>query len=469
VLAVDVAPRRAPRKPLIGKPTPRIAPTLPAIGRLRDYLDAAARLGLKPYPWQTTAARYLTATNRELLWRFRDFIAVVSRQNGKTEFLLPRIVMELEDGGRTLHTAQDRALPRLTFEHLADLINDEPSLRQQVQRIRTANGTESIVFKNGGRYILLAPGHGVRGHHGDLVLEDEVREQRDYRLQRAMGPTTLASRNPQRVKLSNAGDEDSVVLNDLRARMDEGGSFCYLEWSASPERGIDDREGWAQANPALGHGFLTMAMLEDARRTQTPAGFETEHLCRWVVSMATRLVNEAAWTNCRGPVESSIRPVMAINMDGSGTRASAVTAWQQTDGVIAIRLEADVTGAPIAVEALGPDLAKRAIKLGVSRVGMDDWTDRALGSYFRNIVAINGREYANASINFVRAVDGGVLRWAEGDVFAEDLAWTSRKPHESGAWQAVKANEERPITSVLAAIRAVWLASGPRPAAPRVL
>jgi hypothetical protein len=34
---------------------------------------------------------------------------------------------------------------------------------------------------------------------------------------------------------------------------------------------------------------------------------------------------------------------------------------------------------------------------------------------------------------------------------------------------AVKANEDRPITAVLAAIRAVQLASGPRPSAPVVM
>ena len=37
------------------------------------------------------------------------------------------------------------------------------------------------------------------------------------------------------------------------------------------------------------------------------------------------------------------------------------------------------------------------------------------------------------------------------------------------AWKAVKAKEDRPIPAVLAAIRAVWLASGPKALAPKVM
>lgn len=444
---------------------------MPAVGRLAAYKAAAEKLGIELYPWQVIAARYLTATTAELLWLFRDFVGVVSRRNGKTEFLLPRIVMALEDGDKTLHTAQDRALPRLTFEHLADLINDEPELNRQVRSIRTANGTEAITFKNGGKYTLLAPSHGVRGHHGDLVIEDEVREQHDTRLQRALGPTSLASRNPQRVKLSNAGDEDSVVLNDLRRRMDEPAPFCYLEWSAEPERDIDDRQGWREANPALGHGLITMESLEDARRTLTPAGFETEHLCRWVVTMQPRLVAEAQWLALRATLEKAKRPFMAISMDPNGERAAAAIAWQQSNGTIALRLVANLTDTPIDVDDMGTDLHALALRLGAPIVGYDPLTDAALAKHFKDAKPIQGNEYANACATFVRVVQEGRLRWDEADAITEELAWAARRPYEgsSGAWKAVKAQEDRPIPAVFAAIRAVSLATGQKPTSPRIM
>src|SRR6185369_8229976 len=113
------------------------------------------------------------------------------------------------------------------------------------------------------------------------------------------------------------------------------------------ERDIDDRAGWAEANPALGYGLITMAMLEDARRTQTPAGFETEHLCRWVKTMAPKLLSEERWLAGHGRLEKPIRPTMAVSMEPSGTKATAAMAWQQTDGTIALRVIADIFGAPI--------------------------------------------------------------------------------------------------------------------------
>jgi hypothetical protein len=57
----------------------------------------------------------------------------------------------------------------------------------------------------------------------------------------------------------------------------------------------------------------------------------------------------------------------------------------------------------------------------------------------------------------------------DADVVGEDLTWTARKENdETGSYAAVRANDDRPITAALAAIRAVWLATGLRPAAPRI-
>jgi polyhydroxyalkanoate synthesis regulator phasin len=59
-------------------------------------------------------------------------------------------------------------------------------------------------------------------------------------------------------------------------------------------------------------------------------------------------------------------------------------------------------------------------------------------------------------------VKAGKLRWDEADAITDDLIWTAKKPHdESGSFQAVRSDDDRPITAALAAIRAVWMASTP--------
>jgi phage terminase large subunit-like protein len=326
-------------------------------------------------------------------------------------------------------------------------------------------------------YTLVAPRPGVRGAHVDIVILDEAREQRSYDLIAAIRPTIKASKAPLFVYLSNAGDEDSIVLNDLRRRGTSGEDprLAYLEWSAAPERAATDPEGWSEANPALGI-TIELDTLEADRVALPPAKFETEDLCRWVVTLQPRLLPEETWSRARAELGDPVWPSLGVSMDPNSRRASAVLAWQQSDGTIAVRVAFDVVGSPIDTDRLGTELGQFALKVGIRRIGFDDWTDQELSRY---VVAtsktlgkvtkpINGREFANASENFVRAASSGRIRWDEGEAIEGDLAWTARREHESGAWIAVPAKDDRPITAALAAIRAVWLASGPRPAAAAV-
>ena len=64
---------------------------------------------------------------------------------------------------------------------------------------------------------------------------------------------------------------------------------------------------------------------------------------------------------------------------------------------------------------------------------------------------------------FVNLAESHTIVW-DGDPITPDIEWTGRKTHEApGTWTAVKLVDEHPITAMLATIRAVWLASGPKP------
>jgi len=472
--------------PLMGHAMPRIAPELPEPSAAFDeYIDAATDLGIDLMPWQQVAAAYLTATRPPLhavggkprtwgaddepLWLWVYLCIVAARQNGKTTLLLPYIWAGLRRGERILHTAQNRILPKETFDALDDLVGERP----EVRTVRRANGQEFIGMRNGGRYKIVAPNRGTRGLSADKVIIDEVREQRDMQLQGRINPTITASRNPQVLYLSNAGSEESLVLNDLRRRRDSDPTLCYLEWSSAPGRSLDDHEGWAEANPALGHTIQPW-LLESFRQSETTATFETERLCRWVLSMQPRLVPADAWGRARVDSVSStvVRPVLGVSMAADAQRACAVMAWQLPDGRIGVRLEANVTGDPIDTDRLGRDLQQRALRAGVVWVAYDDATDRDLARYFaKRAKALGGKEFANACEFFTRALDTGRVVWADAataDV-AQDLAWTTRHDRPDGTFDADRASDERSIPGTLATIRAVWLASAPKPAAPRVL
>jgi len=214
-----------------------------------------------------------------------------------------------------------------------------------------------------------------------------------------------------------------------------------------------------------------MQTLEEFFRSManSPSTFETEHLCRWVASMQPRLVSDNAWLACRTTIATDpIRPSIGFNMDPTGRRASAVMAWQMTDGRIACVELTEAVGDPIDVKALGTDLLALTRKHGAKKVAFASWTDKDIARYIPIAEALDGKEYANASENFARLIMQGRIAWDGADHITDDLSWTARKPHDSGAWMAVPATPERSVTAVLAAIRAVWLASAPKPPAPRI-
>jgi hypothetical protein len=473
--------KRVPKSELRGHDHPRVAPPIPARSDWKAFHADAEAMGIKLMPWQDTSARYLTATcPRGLL--YREILILVARQQGKTTLAKPHIVRRLRAGRKVLHIAQNRELPREMFSVVADAIaeHDEALLPRRRGKIiwpRYGSGQEEIVLTNGGSYRIAAAGTGgARGHPVDDLLIDELREMLSMDVMNAAGPTLRMSADPQTVYFSNAGHDGSVVLNSVRARAGEDPTLAVLEWSAAPDRAADDREGWCEANPAIGYFPQVLRSLEDDYRkavlSGNLAGFETESLCRWVATMRERLVDEFAWKLCAAdsPLPAPRRPFMAVSMAPSGTRASAAIAWPLPDDQMGLRLLFDVTGDPINVDALGKDMAQVALRLGVPVVGGDPLTDAVLGRFFRKFEPISGAKFANATDAFVTRVKAGRLRWDDAAQIADDLVWTARKPHdESGSYQAVRANDDRPITAALAAIRAVGLASGPKPAVPKVM
>ena len=269
--AINLEPLRGVRADPPPRVTPpRIAPPIPRRSRIREFREAAKLSGIRPMPWQLHAARILTGWYRGR-WRFPEAALVVARQNGKTTLLVPRIVMGLRAGERIMHTAQNRELPREVFGEVADVLGPRP-LEYGIRSIRLANGQEEIRMHNGGRYRIVSPSRaGARGHPSDLVIVDEAREMESFEFVAAAEPTLTTSKHPQVLYLSNAGDEGSVVLNGLRRRAELDPKLAYIEYSAAPERALDDREGWAEANPALGI-TIREEYLEDQYRKHSLGG-----------------------------------------------------------------------------------------------------------------------------------------------------------------------------------------------------
>jgi len=466
-----------PANKAVGSAIPRINPPLPLRTELKSYVGVAEKLGLKLYPWQETAGKYLTAVGPSGKWLYREVAVIVARQNGKTTLLVPLIVERLLAGQKIMHTAQNAKLPRDVHEEVAAAITEHyPEMLPKSRGISYALGSETITLVNGAKYRIVSPTRGgARGPSNDTVIIDELREMDTHDFIGAAKPTLTASRKPQMVYLSNAGTEESAVLNGLKMRGEVDPVLAYLEWSAPPDVAADDIRGWIASNPSIGHDPAVLETLTTEYRSNMLAGtlsiFETEHLCRWVTTLRENLVDAQSWNRCRRDVGAPVRPSLAVSMDPNGRRASVAMAWRLGEGV-AVTILSDVSGDPINTDDIGRSLKAAVLKYGVRQVGFDPSTDRELVKYVKkqHAIPVAGQRFAAASSQFANIVRAEFLSWQDADSVTDDLTWTSRKSYgDAGGYEAVRASEDRPVTASLAAVRAVGLASGPSPATPRVL
>lgn len=434
---------------------------------LTAYQQATADIGLRHFAWELDAASAIYARTGDH-WRFPEVCVVCSRRNGKTTLVKPRVIEGLRRGEKILHVAHNRALPRkaVFIPIVAQAKKLFPDLEPYV---RLANGTEELSLSNGGVYEIASDRQGSgRGTGNDTIIIDELREQESDDLVAAVAPTIADSPDGQIIYLSNAGTDKSLTLNSLRDSRDTNPYLCYLEWSAAPEFDIADRDGWLQANPSLPFMPQMWKTLETAFLSRPAHVFETEHLCRWVTAMAEAVVTEMTWRHCVvSELEAPKRPGLGVALDPSGTRVSAYLGWQQSDGSVAVQpvLEIEDT---IDVDAVGKQLRQLAMKNRARMTAYSGSTDVALAQYLSHAKPVDGRLHAQASSNFATLAESGKLRVISSELLDADLRYTVRKDHHDGAWSATRADENRPITSALAAIRAAWLASVAKPPPPRI-
>ena len=246
----------------IGKQSPRIA-TVPA-GALssraaRDVIGMADTAGFSLDPWQRWVVEQGLSQTDAGKWSAFESCLVVPRQCGKSAIFEAMILAALFvwEERTVVYSAHRFDTAQETFTRLRQLV--EESFGDEVKKIYTANGKESIILRSGCRVTFKARSRGSgRGFSGDRMLFDEAYDLPAKALgamipsmaARSMEPNT----NPQIWYASSAPHVDSLVLHGRRERAvsDNPGKLFYAEWSCERDADVDDRDNWYQANPALG-------------------------------------------------------------------------------------------------------------------------------------------------------------------------------------------------------------------------
>lgn len=437
---------RTPSRPnLLGKETPRIF--TPPLRELTPDTSlgfaviefSAEVLGIELLPWQKWLLIHALELDESGSFRFRTVVLLVARQNGKTTLMqvLSLFFMYVFGVSLVLGTAQSLDIAEEVWQGAVDIAEGIPQLASEIAKIDLANGKKMLKLVGGERYkVQTASRRGGRGLSGDLVLMDELREQRGWDAWGAITKTTMARANAMVWAASNAGDAGSVVLASLRtsAHMSLGNpdnlvdtnvteddpdaddessdSLGIFEWSAAPGCSVWDREGWAQANPSLGY-TITAAAISAAVKTDPEWVLRTEVLCQWAPNSVDRIISADQWAGCAdeySTAESMIR--FAIDADPNQEWCSIALAGIRADELEHVELFDHSQGLAWVVprmKAIRDNAAADGVVVG--EVGIDPAS--TAGSLIEPLEAagfivrqVSGRELGQACAAFYTAVVG---------------------------------------------------------------
>lgn len=271
-------------------------------------------LGKNLYPWQEWflihALEIEGDLTKEWKFRFRVIVLLLSRQNGKTTIseVIASFFMNVLQVPNIFGTSLSLEKAEEVWEAVIKDQEDNKSLAKQIDYVARRNGGKKLALKNGSNYKVGAPTRRAgRGDSNDLVLLDEVRELRDWEVWSAAVASTVAKPNGIVICFSNAGDPESVVLRQLRSvalgkgidglggNIENDGTIGLFEWSAPDGAETNDIKALAQANPALGHGFLTERALMSNRATFPENQFRSECMCQQVETILPQPFPDGKW------------------------------------------------------------------------------------------------------------------------------------------------------------------------------
>lgn len=290
---------------VFGSPTPRIHTPLNDLpSRGLEIIDFASQLKMELMPWQKFVLEHSHKVKPDGRWATPLVTTIVSRQSGKSTLMLLRILagMFIFDEPLQISSAHRLTTSLEQFRTLVGLIEGSDELSKKVQRIKWSHGNEEITVANKtgiSRFAIKAGNSAARGTSPTTVLLDEVREQHDLEGFASLRYSLLAAKNPMIMAFSSAGDQHSLVLNQLRDRgiaAAAGGAddIAYFEWSA-PTDDVNDPANIIAAVPALGHTIHAdniAQLLNDPHEV-----VQTEVLSRWVATI-TAAVGEIEWRAC---------------------------------------------------------------------------------------------------------------------------------------------------------------------------
>ena len=348
-----------------------------------ECCDFAEAMGFDLLPWETWllvhALEILGSFDGDWSLRFRTVLVLVARQNGKTlvTTVLTLFFLYILEVALIIGTAQELDQAEEAWDACVDAITADEELKAELVSAKYGNSGRRLKLSGGRRYITKASSRKAgRGKRAQLVIIDELREQTNWESWNAISSTTLAQAQVGVLWCtSNAGDPYSLVLRHERflahAALGDPDGWCrdvgdslppavdddgneieaeppaIFEWSAAPGRSIWDRDGWREANPSLGYGFLTERALAADIRNKEERAARTENLCQFVESLAEPPFPIGAWDAGVDPdseVKAGAPVSFAVDISEDRMNSAIAVCGPRSDGQWHVELAAYQSG-----------------------------------------------------------------------------------------------------------------------------
>jgi hypothetical protein len=228
----------------------------------------------------------------------------------------------------------------------------------------------------------------------------------------AMLPTLSARPNPQIWYASSAGMESSSQLRQVRERGIKGDSpgLAYFEWSADPRAEADDRDAWAQANPALGIR-ITEEFIELERDALPDIEFKRERLGIWDDAAMQAVIPFDIWDVAIDRTSQPLDPVtVAVDIAPDRSASSIALAGRRSDGKWHVELVKNALGTAWLVDDLIDLRRWSQLPVRIDRGSAAASLVPTLTEAGVTVQLIGTTEYAAACGGFYDAVMAGQVR-----------------------------------------------------------
>lgn len=449
-------------------------------------------LSLPLLPWQKWLLVHMLELDESGGLRFRTVVVLVARQNGKSTLsqVIALWMMYVQGVPLVIGCAQDLSMATDIWQGAVDLVESTPELNALKESVVRVNGQQSLILTTGERYKVKAANRKAgRGLSGDLILLDELREHQSWDAWAAITKTTMARAAAMVLTLSNAGDASSIVLRYLRkmghaAIGDPDGinaadevdahlaedrhrevatddTLALFEWSAPPGCDVNDRDGWAAANPALGH-TISERTIAAAAHTDPQWVFRTEVLCQWSDGSAEGPFPSTTWLDCSDPASQIVgeRVAAAVDVSFDRSRAHIAAAGFRADGLPHVEIIASRAGVDWVLPWLLERSARWTAVTGQSRGAPVSGLLPDLAAAGLPVIDWAGPDLGAGSGAFYDLVCTAGLRHLPQPVLDVPAAIAVTRPSGDG-WLWDRRHSPGDIAPLIAATAAVWLLRKP--------